>query len=44
MSDQLIQGDTLYDYTEEREVIEAETDAKIRDVACYLSSVITNKG
>jgi uridine phosphorylase len=38
LSDQLLQGDTLYSYTKERESIEAETDEKIRDVALYLFS------
>ena len=37
LSDHLIKGDTLYSYTKEREMIEAETDEKIRDVALYLS-------
>ncbi|MCZ2259418.1 phosphorylase family protein [Sporosarcina sp. G11-34] len=37
LSDHLIQGDTIYSYTKERERIEAETDEKIRDIALYLS-------
>lgn len=37
LSDHLIQGDTLYSYTKEREQIEAETDEKIRDIALYLA-------
>lgn len=40
LSDQLIVGDTLYSYTKKRELIEAETDEKIRDVALYLSSTL----
>ncbi|QGQ97734.1 uridine phosphorylase [Paenibacillus psychroresistens] len=39
LSDHLIQGDTLYSYTTEREVIESETDVKIRDVALHLSEL-----
>jgi len=39
LSDHLIQGDTLYSYTKEREEIEAETDEKIRDVAMHLSKM-----
>lgn len=39
LSDHLIQGDTLYSYTKEREEIEAETDEKIRDVALHLSKM-----
>lgn len=42
LSDHLMVGDTLYSYTKERELIEAETDEKIRDVALYLS-LISNK-
>ena len=42
LSDHLIAGDTLYSYTKERELIEAETDEKIRDVALYLSSKSDN--
>ncbi|MFE8699769.1 uridine phosphorylase [Cytobacillus sp. FJAT-54145] len=38
LSDHLIQGDTLYSYTKEREKIEAETDEKIRDLALYLAT------
>lgn len=38
LSDHLIQGDTLYSYTKEREKIEAETDKKIRDLALYLAT------
>jgi purine-nucleoside phosphorylase len=38
LSDHLIQGDTLYSYTKERELIEAETDEKIRDIALYLAA------
>lgn len=38
LSDHLIQGDTLYSYTKERNEIEAETDAKIRDLALYLAT------
>lgn len=41
LSDHLIQGDSLYSYTKEREELEAETDEKIRDLALYLS---TNSG
>ena len=37
LSDHIIQGDTFYSYTTERELIEAETDEKIREVALYLS-------
>jgi purine-nucleoside phosphorylase len=40
LSDHLIQGDTLYSYIEERELIEAETDKKIKDLALYLTSII----
>ncbi|QCR30731.1 uridine phosphorylase [Lysinibacillus sp. SGAir0095] len=39
LSDHLIVGDSLYSYTKERELIEAETDIKIRDLALYLSSI-----
>lgn len=39
VSDHLIQGDTLYSYTKEREEIEADTDEKIRDVATHLSKL-----
>jgi purine-nucleoside phosphorylase len=39
ISDHLLHGDTLYSYTKERELIEAETDEKIRDVALYLASL-----
>lgn len=39
-SDNLLQGDTVFSYTKERELIEAETDEKIRDIALYLSSNI----
>lgn len=37
LSDHIINGDTLYSYTKDRELIEAETDRTIRDVALYLS-------
>ncbi|MBO8155695.1 MAG: uridine phosphorylase [Bacillaceae bacterium] len=37
LTDHLIQGDHLYDGTEERERLEAETDDKIRDLALYLT-------
>ena len=40
LSDHLIQGDTIYTYTKDREELEAETDEKIRDVALYLSTNI----
>lgn len=40
ISDHLVHGDTLYSYTKERECIEAETDAKIRDLALYLASLL----
>lgn len=39
LSDHLIQGDTLYAYTKEREQIEEETDEKIKDIALHLSSI-----
>ncbi|WP_256376317.1 nucleoside phosphorylase [Solibacillus sp. R5-41] len=42
ISDHLIEGDTLYSYTKERELIESETDEKIRDLALYLSSLSFN--
>ncbi len=38
LSDHLMQGDTLYSYTKEREELEAETDEKIRDLALYLAT------
>lgn len=38
LSDHLIQGDTIYSYTKEREVLELETDERIRDVALHLST------
>jgi len=41
-SDHLIQGDTVYSYTKERELIEVETDEKIRDIALYLSANTIN--
>ncbi|MEG0383257.1 MAG: hypothetical protein RR642_00755 [Solibacillus sp.] len=34
----LIEGDTLYSYTKEKERIESVTDEKIRDLALYLTS------
>jgi len=37
LSDHIINGDTLYSYTRDRELIEAETDKAIRDIALYLS-------
>lgn len=37
LSDNLFKGDTLYSYTQERELVEAETDEKIRELALYLS-------
>jgi uridine phosphorylase len=37
-SDNLLQGDTVFSYTKERELLEAETDEKIRDIALYLSA------
>ncbi|WP_249872664.1 nucleoside phosphorylase [Oceanobacillus saliphilus] len=37
LSDHLIQGDTIYSYTKDREELELETDEKIRNVALYLS-------
>jgi len=40
LSDHLIQGDTLYSYTKDREALEGETDLQIRDVAKYLSTNI----
>jgi len=40
LSDHLIQGDTLYSYTKDREELEAEIDEKIRDVAIHLSTNI----
>lgn len=38
LSDHIIQGDTIYSYTKDREELEIETDEKIRDVALYLST------
>jgi len=35
----VIEGDTLYAYTKEREQIEEETDEKIKDIALHLSSI-----
>lgn len=38
LSDHLIQGDTIYDYTQEREELETEIDRRIRDVSLHLST------
>ncbi|MEG0438692.1 MAG: hypothetical protein RR587_05590, partial [Solibacillus sp.] len=38
ISGRLIEGDTLYSYTKEKERIESVTDEKIRDLALYLTS------
>jgi hypothetical protein len=43
LSDHIIHGDTLYSYTQDRELIEAETDRAIRDVALYLSEKFQGK-
>lgn len=40
LSDHLVHGDTIYDYTQEREELEIEVDRRIRDIALYLSTNI----
>ena len=38
LSDQMLNGDTFYTYSKEREALEAEIDERIRDIALYLCS------
>lgn len=38
ISDHLIEGDTLYNYTKEREIIEEETDQRIRELALFIGT------
>ncbi|WEG17798.1 uridine phosphorylase [Alkalihalophilus pseudofirmus] len=38
LSDHLINGDTLYTYTEDREAVEVLTDERVREVALYLAA------
>lgn len=42
LSDHLFKGETLYNYTEDREVLEEKTDEKIRELALYLSTIKLN--
>ncbi|MCM3214615.1 uridine phosphorylase [Niallia taxi] len=42
LSDHLLQGDTFYAYTAEREKLEAEIDKRIREIAFHLNSPAAN--
>lgn len=42
LSDHIIQGDTLYSYSKERDLIKTETDEKIREITLYLSVNFTS--